>query len=79
MQLKGGPVPVTGPSGPLLGPSVPLTGPSVRFTDPPFRLQEPLSDCLILGRVPLRIQVLAGPQDVSNRAIRITDRMVLNR
>ena len=32
MQLKGGPVPVTGPSFPLTGPSVPLTGPSVPLT-----------------------------------------------
>ena len=38
MQLKGGPVPVTGPSVLLTGPSVPLTG--------------ALFNCVIVGRSP---------------------------
>ena len=45
MQLKRGPVPVTGPSVPDTGPSVPDTGPS-------FPLTGALCNCLIVGHSP---------------------------
>ena len=44
MQLKGGPVPVTGPSVPLTGPSVPLTAPRFPYVA--------LFSCLIVGHSP---------------------------
>ena len=62
MQLRGGPVPVAGPSVPLTAPSVPLTGPL-------FPLRGPFFNCPIVGHSPGFNCV--GPRGASIRAARV--------